>query len=92
MSQRDWGGRTDDWEDDESAFVDREGPQECDLTGDSDDYEVVSCPHCGREISELAEQCPHCGDWITAGGGGRARWPLIVVAALLLLLVLLWAL
>lgn len=80
----------------DEAFEDPEGPQACDLagSGDSDDYEVVPCPHCGREISELAEQCPHCGQWIVHGAaGGRGHRPLLIVIAILLLLsLLLWIL
>ncbi len=68
---------------------DAEGPQECDLAGDSEDYETVACPHCGAEISELAEQCPHCGDWITPGGRAR-RSPWLVLLAVLLLVSFVW--
>ncbi len=76
----------DDWSEDP------EGPQACDLEGgaDADEYEAVPCPHCGREISELAEQCPHCGDWIVQDAGARRRPLWIVIAILLLILILLW--
>ncbi|MBU0616831.1 MAG: hypothetical protein KKI02_03865 [Planctomycetes bacterium] len=73
---------------------DPEGPQECDLegSGDGDEYDVVPCSHCGREISELAQQCPHCGDWIMPdGAAGSKRKPVLVAIAILLLIVfLLW--
>jgi hypothetical protein len=73
---------------------DPEGPQACDLDsdGDADEYETVPCPHCGGEISELAERCPHCGDWIVPGAGpGAWRRPVwIAIAILLVVLVLLW--
>ena len=73
---------------------DREGPQPLDLagSGDSDEHDVVPCPHCGREISELAERCPHCGDWIVLGSGSRRKSALIAIAILLLLLLVLWVL
>jgi hypothetical protein len=82
--------------DDEDGLEDPEGPQPIDLPdSDADDeYDVVPCPHCGREILELTERCPHCGDWIVAGGGSRSRrHPLwIVIAIVLVALLLLWLL
>lgn len=80
--------REDGWLDD------REGPQTYDLDDrtDADDYGLVACPRCGREVSELAERCPYCGDWITADArGSRMRKPLLIaIAILLLVLLLLW--
>jgi len=96
MSQRPFNdGPTDEpYEDD--VLDDPEGPQARDLEGDADadEYDTVPCPHCGREISELAEQCPHCGDWIVQdAGAGSTRRPIwIVIAILLLVLILLWVL
>jgi uncharacterized paraquat-inducible protein A len=78
---------------DEPYEEDPEGPQECDLAGngDDDEYDLVPCPHCGREISELAQQCPHCGDWIMPDAAGSKRKPVLVaIAVLLLILLLLW--
>ena len=51
MSREPW----DNGYSDEPFGEDPEGPQECDLAGSGDDseYDVVACPHCGREISEL---------------------------------------
>ena len=72
---------------------DPDAPQPCDLTPDDTDYDTVACPHCGAEISELAEQCPSCGDWIISGGATNRRRPVFVIVALLLIiLVLLWVL
>lgn len=77
------------WNDEPDETLADEGPQACDLAGDSDDYATVACPHCGAEISELAEQCPHCGDWIVAGGRTR-RSPWFVVLAILVLVSFVW--
>ena len=90
MSREPWN----DGSPEEPYGDDPEGPQPCDLEGsrDDDECDVVPCPHCGGEISELAEQCPHCGDWIVPdAGAGSKRKPLIVaIAILLLILFLLW--
>ncbi len=67
--------------------LDPEGPQECDLTGDEDETDTVSCPSCGREIAELAEQCPHCGEWVEAGAGEPKRAPWVLLTALVALAV-----
>jgi hypothetical protein len=94
MSQREWDDDSGGQGDEDEALSDPEGPQAGDLVGsrDSDDYAVVKCPHCGGEISELAEQCPHCGDWVVqdAGGSGRRRGVLIAIAILLVILLLVW--
>jgi len=86
-----WQEADDDEVFEQDALDDPEGPQACDLDDAATD-ELVPCPHCGREISELAEQCPHCGDWIVqAVRPARGRRLLALVAALLLLsLLLLW--
>jgi hypothetical protein len=85
------------WDDDfaeKPLDEDPEGPLESDLEGASDDdeYDRLPCPHCGQEVSELAQQCPHCGDWIVLdGSAGSKRKPLLVAIAILLLIVfLLW--
>ncbi|MBA3311704.1 MAG: hypothetical protein M3552_04605 [Planctomycetota bacterium] len=44
---------------------------------ESDETEVVSCPACGADVYEDAEQCPDCGEWIensTHPLAGRAFW------------------
>ena len=55
----------DDWEDPESeAFAD-------------DDGGLVTCPSCGEEIFEDAQQCPYCGDYVvhsTSPFAGRSLW------------------
>lgn len=50
--------------------------------GDDDDapVDLVTCPSCGREVYEDAEQCPHCGDYIvadTSAWSGRPMWWII---------------
>jgi rRNA maturation protein Nop10 len=96
MSHQRWNDIDPDEPHGESPMDDREGPQPRDLggSGNADEYDLVPCPHCGGEISELAEQCPHCGDWIVqdAGAGSRRSPLLIAIAILLLIVFLLWAL
>lgn len=44
---------------------------------DSDEPDVITCPSCGAEVYEDAEQCPSCGEWITRSThplSGRAVW------------------
>ncbi|MHC4091924.1 MAG: hypothetical protein ACYSVY_16940 [Planctomycetota bacterium] len=80
---------------DDELFDEREGPQACDLNGDDrDEYDLIRCPGCGRDISELAERCPHCGDWVIRDTAtGVTRKPLVIaIAILLLVLLLLWIL
>ncbi|MFQ5806403.1 MAG: hypothetical protein ACE5I3_08130 [Phycisphaerae bacterium] len=94
MSREPWQDGLDEEPYEDDLLDDPEGPQACDLVGsrDSDEHDVVPCPHCGREISELSERCPHCGDWIVqdAGAGSRRRSVWIAIAILLLVLILLW--
>jgi hypothetical protein len=45
--------------------------------GDPDESDVVTCPNCGAEVYEDAEQCPACGEWITRSThplSGRSWW------------------
>lgn len=94
MSPEPWSDRYADESYQDGPLEDPEGPQACDLDGnrDSDEPDLVPCPHCGREISELAPQCPHCGDWIVqdAGAGRRRKGMLVAIAILLLIVFLLW--
>jgi hypothetical protein len=44
---------------------------------DEDESDVVSCPECGADVYEDAEQCPACGQYIVHGTSpwrGRPRW------------------
>lgn len=44
---------------------------------DSDESDVVTCPNCGADVYEDAEQCPACGGWIARSThplSGRAVW------------------
>ena len=44
---------------------------------DNDEAVVVTCPNCGADVYEDAEQCPSCGKWIehsTHPFAGRSLW------------------
>ncbi len=64
---------TDDW-DDGSEWDE----------GDEDDLgrsETVTCPSCGADVYEDAEQCPSCGEWITSFRSpwqGRSTWWIVL--------------
>lgn len=60
---------------------------------DDDDYGTDPCPHCGEQVSELAEQCPHCGMYLSAEDS-RPRKPVFiwVMLGLCLLIAVYWAL
>lgn len=48
---------------------------------DDDIGELVTCPHCGCDVYEEAEQCPHCGDYIvhrSSSWAGRPVWWIVV--------------
>ena len=58
----------DDWDDD---FDGEEFDEE------DDETLVVSCPKCGADVYEDAEQCPVCGDYIvyeTRVWSGKPLW------------------
>jgi hypothetical protein len=58
---------TRDWDDDDDP----------DDQPDDDDSSVVTCPNCGVDVYEDAEQCPSCGEWIehsTHPFAGRSLW------------------
>ena len=92
MSRQPWNDDGADGPYEDDLLDDPDGPQACDLEGsrDTDESDVVACPHCGREISELAEQCPHCGDWIVQDAGSKRNPLLVAIAILLLIVFLLW--
>lgn len=94
MPTRSWNDDPDSFENFEEFEEDPEAPQECDLTDDEsedDRYDVEPCPHCGEDVSELAERCPHCGHWITRGAAvASPRASLAFVIAILLVLLLLF--
>jgi hypothetical protein len=59
----------DDWE---SDFDGDDWPGE-----DDEETLVVSCPSCGADVYEDAEQCPVCGDYIVHAAGvwsGKPVW------------------
>ncbi len=59
---------SDDWDDD---FDGEE------FFGEDEETLVVSCPGCGADVYEDAEQCPVCGDYIvheTRIWSGKGWW------------------
>lgn len=46
---------------------------------DDDSIELVSCPECGAEIYEEAEQCPVCGAYVTFRSAPLANWPPVLL-------------
>ena len=63
---------------------DRELPDESDMD-ESDEPELIQCPHCRKYIPEDAEQCHHCGMYISAGNSRASIW---TIAGIIFLLVL----
>jgi hypothetical protein len=53
--------QSDDWSDDD--YDDRD-PLADDHDDDDESLELVSCPECGADIYEEAEQCPVCGSYV----------------------------
>lgn len=75
---------------------DIDAPQDINLEdqGDGEDNELVTCPYCGAQISELAPRCPACGMWVTGESGAARRsqtwlWP-VVVAILVAIILVVW--
>lgn len=75
---------------DDEDSVDEDATDDDPLERDQDSSEsldVLPCPSCGQDVSELAEWCPHCQSAISSDESRRprrSRW--IVVTALLLML------
>lgn len=69
----------------ESEGLDPEGPSGRDL--ERFGSETVSCPHCGAEVWDQAEQCHRCGEGLALGvddgPGGRSRVAMLIVLLLL---------
>jgi predicted nucleic acid-binding Zn ribbon protein len=79
--------RHDEWDDDDDASWDDEGPY-----GEfAADVEVnMPCPYCGEEIHEDAQRCPYCENYISAEDAPQQRKPWWIVAGVLLCLVLVY--
>jgi RNA polymerase subunit RPABC4/transcription elongation factor Spt4 len=78
------------WSDDE--LRDDEYPDEEDAY-DEEETLTTSCPACGAEVYEDAEQCPVCGNYIThSTSPWQGRSPLWIVLGTLGALALLWTL
>jgi hypothetical protein len=77
----------DDYEDDDSED-DFESPDayDADDPDDEDAGDTVTCPHCRREISDMAEQCPRCGQYLSEEENPSPTFPRWVVVTALLLL------
>jgi len=63
---------TRDWENDDDSG---------DWPDDEDDSVVVTCPNCGADVYEDAEQCPSCGEWIehsTHPFADRSMWFIVL--------------
>jgi len=76
------------WSDEfDSEDLDPEGPDEADLARFGGD--TRTCPTCGGEVHDLADQCPACGRWIEgpeerrhAAGGWRASLVWLAILSL----------
>jgi hypothetical protein len=86
----------DDEEDDDLSDPDA---SDMDPDDEDEDYSVNSetstdtCPHCGAQVYEDAEQCPVCGQYITDENAPRTSHPRWVVwTAVVLLVPLIYAL
>jgi hypothetical protein len=72
-----------DDEDESDDLDDRDDPLESDMD-DHDEPELVTCPHCGKYVSEEAERCHRCGQYIVEGRS-RPKWAVATVVVLLVL-------
>jgi hypothetical protein len=67
MTSADWDSDSDDFDD---------GPHD-----EPDEADLATCPACGAEVYEDAEQCPVCGEWITRSThpfAGRSMWFVVI--------------
>ncbi len=66
----------DDWQDRE--FPDDEFDDD---PANDDSAELITCPKCGADVYEEAEQCPACGTYIihnTSIWAGRSTWWIVL--------------
>jgi predicted RNA-binding Zn-ribbon protein involved in translation (DUF1610 family) len=70
MMNREWDDLDDDEPDDDYSAEDDRGDAE------DDDAETRTCPNCGAEIYEEAEQCPSCGEYVTFDSRAFTQGPL----------------
>lgn len=81
-------------DEDQTDNLANEGPQEVDLRdlGEQGESETITCPACGAEIYEQAQQCPFCGEYIVQSTAmstpGGWKWLVIALAALGLVVLL----
>ncbi|MBL8826410.1 MAG: hypothetical protein JNM18_05455 [Planctomycetaceae bacterium] len=57
---------------------------------DSDDLELVPCPHCGSEIYEETERCPQCGEYVNQQARLGVNRPLWFIVTALVCLYVVW--
>ncbi|MFK7884816.1 MAG: hypothetical protein AB8F26_11600 [Phycisphaerales bacterium] len=76
-----------DW--DIAEGLDPEGPSAEDLDAFGD--ELISCPHCSRDIYDQVELCPNCGMALERQPGRVPAWTIAVVLGLIGLM-LMWVL
>jgi hypothetical protein len=53
-----------------------------DVNDDDEDNVTISCPYCGAEMYDDAEQCPHCGQYISSEDApreGKPAWLIVVI-------------
>jgi predicted nucleic acid-binding Zn ribbon protein len=58
--------------------------------GFDEDTDVLPCPYCGQEISEMAEVCPKCKSYVSREDAPRPRKSIgfiLIVAVLILTLI-----
>ena len=79
------GYRDSDEDDDfgEPDLDERENPDNDDADW-NENPDVVPCPHCGQEVSEIAEWCPNCDQYISNANLAPGRRPLWIILGLLL--------
>lgn len=76
---------------DEAELEDWEYPEPD--ADDDDEFDVIACHNCGREIFEDSEQCPICQHYIVSSGRPAAAtsklgWLGLLIAILLLILLI----
>ena len=70
---------------------DRDLPLESDVD-DSDEPDLMPCPHCRKMITEDHEICPHCRNFISPADAPRQTpiWLLIAAALAIIAILIVW--
>jgi hypothetical protein len=64
-----------------------------DVEDNADEAAVISCPHCGEEVFDDAEQCPACGSWFVRDRrplSGKPSWFVVLGFVGVLLAIVAW--